>query len=181
MKIKNKIAWQKEYKFSFACENASQNGYTTEKILDALQANTVPIYWGNPLIEVDFSSKCFINAMDFSSNTELVEYIKYIDENDEEYLKILNAPWQPVSLTPHSDTEFYPPLVEDEKFTQFLFHIFDQDLTLARRVSLYGVGHHVNKTYTRIVVLYTMFRQTQNILLRPFYALRNALRKIRKN
>ena len=95
MKIKNKIAWQKEYKFSFACENASQNGYTTEKILDALQANTVPIYWGNPLIEEDFSKDCFINAMDFSSMNELIEHIKYIDQNDEEYLKILNAPWQP--------------------------------------------------------------------------------------
>lgn len=38
------------YKFSIAAENASLNGYTSEKLISCLEAKTVPIYWGDPTV-----------------------------------------------------------------------------------------------------------------------------------
>ena len=43
-----KLEFLRPYKFNLAFENASVPGYTTEKIVDAMQARAMPIYWGNP-------------------------------------------------------------------------------------------------------------------------------------
>ena len=150
--IADKFLWQQEYKFSIACENSSKPGYTTEKILEVLQANTVPIYWGNPLIEKDFSKDCFINAMNFASLDELVEYIKYIDQNDEEYLKILKSPWYP------SDAQKKPYLTEDNNLKQFLFAIFDQDTQEAKRIPNGGRAPLIYTHQTRTISRYNTIR-----------------------
>ncbi|MDP2539286.1 glycosyltransferase family 10 [Helicobacter sp. faydin-H76] len=50
----SKYEFMKNYKFTIAFENSSTNGYTTEKIIQAFGARTIPIYWGNPKIS-DFS------------------------------------------------------------------------------------------------------------------------------
>ena len=50
LRYETKRAFIKDYKFTIAFENQSYPGYTTEKILDAFRARTVPIYWGNPRI-----------------------------------------------------------------------------------------------------------------------------------
>lgn len=54
-RVKDGHAWQKGYKFSIACENSTKSGYTTEKLLCALAADTIPIYWGNPEVAKDFN------------------------------------------------------------------------------------------------------------------------------
>lgn len=51
-RVDDKLAYQKQFKFSIAFENSSTNGYTTEKIIHAKAAGTVPIYWGKS------SNKC---------------------------------------------------------------------------------------------------------------------------
>ena len=61
----NKIGFQSRYKFSIAFKNFECPGYSTEKILDAFAARTIPIYWGNKRIVEDFNSEAFINAYDF--------------------------------------------------------------------------------------------------------------------
>ena len=59
--VADKYAFESEYKFSIAFENASYSGYTSEKILEAFAAGTVPIYWGDPDIAKVYNSKAFIN------------------------------------------------------------------------------------------------------------------------
>jgi hypothetical protein len=81
------------YKFSIVFENASHPGYTTEKILNAFLANTVPIYWGNPLVSQDFNPKAMINCHDFESFEWVVEAIRELDQDDARYLQMLSEPF----------------------------------------------------------------------------------------
>ena len=55
--------------------------------------NSIPIYWGNELIHKDFNTKSFINFYDFKDEDEMIEYIIYLDQNDNKYLEMLNNPW----------------------------------------------------------------------------------------
>jgi hypothetical protein len=50
-----------EYKFVISCENSSFAGYNTEKIVHALMAGAVPLYWGDPTISSVWNPECFIN------------------------------------------------------------------------------------------------------------------------
>ena len=90
---KPKIDFIKNYKFMIAFENESSPGYTSEKIFEAMLANCVPIYWGNPLIGLDFNPKSFINCNDYSNLDAMVDRVVEVDQNKEEYLKILSEPW----------------------------------------------------------------------------------------
>lgn len=91
-RISNKYEYQKQFKFSIAFENSSADGYTTEKIIEAKVAGTVPIYWGNNLIKNEMNPDAFINCHDYNNFEEVINHIKEIDSNDDEFLKILNEP-----------------------------------------------------------------------------------------
>jgi alpha(1,3/1,4) fucosyltransferase len=90
--VNDKLAFQRECKFSIAFENSSYPGYTTEKILHAFVADTIPIYWGNPLVHKDFNTKAFINCHDYNNFDEVVDRVIEIDNNDELYLQYLKEP-----------------------------------------------------------------------------------------
>ena len=114
------------YKFSIAAENAKFSGYTSEKIVSSMLANSIPIYFGNPKISEEYNTKSFINVSDFQNLTVLVDFIKTIDEDDALYCKIIAEPWRT-----EQQKEKYRNDVE--KFYYSLYHIFEQDKILARR------------------------------------------------
>ncbi len=91
--VKDKVEFLKPYKFTIAFENSSHPGYTTEKILEAMIANTVPIYWGNPLIHLDFNPKSFINCHDYDDFDKVVEKIIELDKHDDLYKQYLQTSW----------------------------------------------------------------------------------------
>lgn len=64
----NKIEFLRDYKFVIAFENSSFSGYNTEKLTHAIEADTVPIYWGDPHIGRCYNTRRFINAHDFLPN-----------------------------------------------------------------------------------------------------------------
>ena len=82
------------YKFSIASENAMFPGYTSEKILTSLEAHTVPIYWGDPLVVKHINPDCFINCNNFKSIEEIIDEIKRIDADDSLWCKMIAQPWQ---------------------------------------------------------------------------------------
>lgn len=98
----NKLNWMQNYKFSITFENSSYPGYTTEKLMHAFIADTIPIYWGNPLAGLDFNPKAFINCHDFNSFDEVIELVKEIDQNNSLYKEYLSQPY----LTDNVETEF---------------------------------------------------------------------------
>ena len=91
--IEDKLQFMSEYKFSIAFENESATGYTTEKIFEPMLVNSIPIYWGNPIIAKDFNPKSFISYHDFNSMEEIIEQIIKADQSEELYREYLSEPW----------------------------------------------------------------------------------------
>lgn len=92
-RVHDKLGFIKDYKFNIAFESGSYPGYTTEKILEAMLANCLPIYWGNPLIYKDFNPRSFLNYSDFGSAEALIEEIIRVDNDDNLYRKYLSQPY----------------------------------------------------------------------------------------
>jgi len=91
-RVDDKIDFLRQYKFTIAFENTSYPGYTTEKLLHPLIANSIPIYWGNPLASRDFNPDAFINCHDFNNFDEVIKRVIEIDNNDDLYQAYLEAP-----------------------------------------------------------------------------------------
>jgi hypothetical protein len=68
------------YKFVLAVENTKEQGYITEKIVNAFYSGAIPIYWGCSTINNYFNKNAFINVDDFSSYEECVKYVNNLDE-----------------------------------------------------------------------------------------------------
>ena len=85
-----KIDFLADRKFNICFEPYSHPGYTTEKILHAFYAKTIPIYWGSPTVSVDFNPKAFINTMNFPSQEHAIEYVMKVDSDDNLYQEIIN-------------------------------------------------------------------------------------------
>ena len=83
-RVGDKRSFLKEYKFTIAIENSSLPGYSTEKILDPLLAQSLPIYWGDPNISSDYNPNSFVNLMDYNSLEEAVEEMDDEDEDEGE-------------------------------------------------------------------------------------------------
>lgn len=73
-----KKSFLSEYKFTIAFENYCYPGYQTEKLYDAMQANSLPIYCGDPYIGEVFNTKSFINVPDHIApkNVQLVRLLE---------------------------------------------------------------------------------------------------------
>jgi len=61
----NKISFMRDYKFVIAFENSSFPGYNTEKLTHAIEADSLPIYWGDPQIARSYNVRRFVNAHDY--------------------------------------------------------------------------------------------------------------------
>lgn len=91
--VADKMEFIKHYKFVISFENESRKGYTTEKIVEPMLVNSIPIYWGDPLISKDFNLKSFINVPDFKNFDEVIKQLISIDQDDELYCSYLSQPW----------------------------------------------------------------------------------------
>lgn len=83
--VDDKFEFLRKFKFNIAFENSMVDGYTTEKIVDAFLCRTVPIYWGNPRINLDFPNDCYIDVNSFKNINDAIEYIIKIDNNQSLY------------------------------------------------------------------------------------------------
>ena len=129
-----KTAYQKKCKFTLCFESTSDRGFNTEKLVDAFAADTIPVYYGDPKIGDIFNKAAFINVADYASFDEAIEKIKELDQDDEKYLAMMN---QPVFVHPEEAATL------DERFEQFVRHIFDQPPEKAyRRSRVYYPIYH---------------------------------------
>lgn len=115
----------REYKFMINIENDvsvhKHPGYTSEKLFNGLRAETVPLYSGNPNVDLLFNPEAFINLDDFDSWKEAIEYIRYVDNNEEEYRYILNSSRFYGGDPENHDVDCY----KKEKIVEFIKKIFD--------------------------------------------------------
>ena len=84
----NKVQCLSNYKFSICFENASYQGYITEKIFDCFFAGCIPIYFGAPDIDEYIPKECFIDFAKFNNNFDkLEEFLLNFSEKDSDIMK----------------------------------------------------------------------------------------------
>lgn len=127
--VADKKSFIQNYKFTIAFENSSVKGYTTEKIIEPMVMNSMPIYWGNPQVNLDFNEDSFIWIKEKSKIKEMIDYIVFLDENADEYLNKLSLPW----LTQEQAQKDWI-----QELTSFLDNIVSQSPLLAKRTTDYG-------------------------------------------
>ena len=126
--VKNKKEFLMEYKFSIGMENSEADGYASEKIIDSLWAGTIPIYYGEYMIDEYINPKTYILIRGNYELNEKIEYIKKIDNDDELYRSILK---EKVFID-----DFFVENIQSER-KKFLLHIFEQKKEYAKRVNNY--------------------------------------------
>jgi hypothetical protein len=88
--VTNNTEFFSSYKFSIAFEKNSGDGYATGHIINSLLAGTIPIYYGDYLIEEYINPNTYILVRNEIDLLDKIEYIKEIDQNDELYKKYLS-------------------------------------------------------------------------------------------
>lgn len=101
----NKAEFLKQYKFYICPENASVEGYVTEKVFHAIGSGCIPIYWGansNPEPDVLNHDAILFWAPD-GDNSALLKQIEILQSNDKLYREFFEQPrlkpdaWQVVA------------------------------------------------------------------------------------
>ncbi|MBQ6838435.1 MAG: hypothetical protein IJO44_06305 [Clostridia bacterium] len=147
---KNGCSWVEKYeyvkasKFTIACDSIEYDGFVTEKIVQAFDNHSIPIYFGNKRIDDEFNTKAFIWCKTKEDFDATIERIKFVDSNDDEYIKMLCE--NPLK-DPNSVKACY------EELEKFLVNIFSQEPENAyRRVKYFAADDYERhlKNYYRI-------------------------------
>lgn len=120
------ILIKSRYRFSIACENACYPGYTTEKLLSSFQAHTVPIYWGNPDVSLEYNPDAFINASDYKDLNDLLDVVKDIDNNEDKWCDLVVKPYI-------MESQLQKVISDMKQYQQFINSIFNQNIDDAIR------------------------------------------------
>jgi len=92
------LSWQlqkriiiSQYKFALILESIIEVDHVSEQMYDAIHSGSVPVVFGAPNIR-DFAPAdgTFINAVDFHSTKDLVDFLKKLSANTYEYEGYLN-------------------------------------------------------------------------------------------
>jgi len=127
--VSDKLQFIKDYKFTIAFENSSVPGYTTEKLLEPILVKSLPIYYGNPLVHLDFNIDSFINVKGINDFERAIEEIILLDQNDDLYIEKLNQE----KFKAENNLELW-----EERLLIFTDGIFNQPSARARRRSEFG-------------------------------------------
>uniref|UniRef100_A0A7S1YD15 Fucosyltransferase n=1 Tax=Sexangularia sp. CB-2014 TaxID=1486929 RepID=A0A7S1YD15_9EUKA len=80
-----KVAVLSHYPFAFAFENVQEVDYVTEKVWNALEAGSVPVYWGAPNVnEFLPDPSAILNVADYASLDEVATAIRYYADRPDE-------------------------------------------------------------------------------------------------
>ena len=126
-RVKNKIEFLSSYKFSIAMENSEADGYTSEKIFQSFTSGTIPIYFGNYMIDEIYNPKSFILIKSEKDFYNKIEFIKKIDNDNKLYKNILKLN----IFINNKNNKIKNELNDEEK--EFFLNIFNQDKSLAFR------------------------------------------------
>jgi hypothetical protein len=123
--VKDKILFLSSYKFSIAMENSEGDGYVSEKIFDSFISGTIPIYYGDYIVDEYINPKSFILIKNEKNIISKIEYIKDIDNNIEKYMNILK---ENILI----NEKIADIIGKEEK--EFLYNIFEQEKEKAKRI-----------------------------------------------
>ena len=73
-------------------EGYSEEGYLTEKLINAMLAGAVPIYWGGATVRHMFNSKALINVGDYDSFAAVAAHVAALDADPESAKQVVEQP-----------------------------------------------------------------------------------------
>jgi hypothetical protein len=124
-KVLNKTYFLSSYKFSIAMENSDGDGYISEKIIESFIAGTIPIHYGDYMLDEYINPKAYILIKGKKDIKNKINYIKKIDNDNNLYMSILREKvflWDNVS-----------EIIENDK-SLFFHHIFEQNKNFSKRI-----------------------------------------------
>ena len=83
---KDKIEYISNSLYNICCENSAFEGYCTEKIFQALEAGTIPLYWANDLPEPNIIERHKYVFCDVNNAESLESSINHACKNPNQYL-----------------------------------------------------------------------------------------------
>ena len=159
--VADKLEFIAKYKFNIAFENSSVCGYTTEKIMEPMTVNTLPIYWGNPLVCKEFNAASFVNVNDFTSMEDAVQHIVDLDNDDSRYLQMIKA-----TKIVNEDI-----IKWEDRLLKFLSNIIEKPLEEAKYLSPFGM----QKLYREELLTYDIL--SRRLKIKKIVAAYDKLRK----
>jgi len=79
-----------QFKFIISMENSREDTYITEKLINGLLSNIIPVYWGSERVCDYINKERFLNVKDINNTNDIIEKMKYLIETPNEWLKIVN-------------------------------------------------------------------------------------------
>ncbi|MBC2595764.1 hypothetical protein H5P28_15970 [Ruficoccus amylovorans] len=120
-------------KFHLCWENKSLPGYTTEKLVDAMWARCIPIYWGSPRVAEEFNPKSFLDRSQFASDEAMIERILEIDADNAQWEAMLREP----CFNDNTPNQYY----SDSYALDFLQRVIDDPAPpVSRRRKFFRLG-----------------------------------------
>lgn len=84
-----KAEFIKDYKFVLSFESCALPGFTTEKCFEPLEVGSVPVYWGNSQVGLDFNPASIVNAGSTEDNLDwAIQKIIQLDRDDDAYRRM---------------------------------------------------------------------------------------------
>lgn len=79
-----------QFKFIISMENSREDTYITEKLINGILSNIIPVYWGSDKVHDYINQDRFLNLKDIHNTNDIIEKIKYLQKNPNEWLKMVN-------------------------------------------------------------------------------------------
>jgi hypothetical protein len=134
--VTNPVEFFSSYKFSIAFEKNSGDGYATGHIINSLLAGTIPIYYGDYLIDEYINPDTFILVRNDIDLMDKISYIKEVDKDDKLYREFFE---KDVLI----DENVVEKREKEEK--DYWSHIFRPDKIDARRID--NIRYKTRKCY----------------------------------
>lgn len=161
-RVPDKLQFIKDYKFTIGIENSAVPGYTTEKIIEPMMVDSVPIYYGDPCVGHDFNMQSCVHLRDYDTLDDAVDAIIELDRNDDLYMAKLKEQW----FSRDRIKQAY-----EKELEEFFARIFGRGKE--SRLTDYGCQHNYRKEMRRV----TPWAQT--LIVEKGYGLLDRIEKLK--
>jgi len=87
-----KLAYLSDFLFTLAIENCEIDGYVTEKMIHPMAACSIPIYWGDPNVSLDFNTHAVIDARSLGVEGT-IEEVRHLCSSKQAWIEKMSVPW----------------------------------------------------------------------------------------
>jgi len=80
-----------QFKFIISMENSREDTYITEKLINGLLSNIIPVYWGSNKVYDYINQDRFLNLKDINNTNDVIEKMILLKEQPQKWLNMVNT------------------------------------------------------------------------------------------